>query len=260
MDSSNIVEAYNKLSVDIFDAAGKLAVGAFFSLNSWNDEDIVRYLALVKPGIDGLKLKAAQLTVAYYQEMAKVDNQRFETVTVTSAAITTEALRGVPFEDVYARPFVQARYALSQNKTLTEALKIGADRAQSIATTEMQLARRGYGFGVRNKNQNIVGYIRTLTGAESCAICYTASTQRYRRGDLLPIHPGCDCGEQPIYGDSDPGRLINEQLNDSVHEALGTRFPAADLPPGIDPAEIASSDVMVTMHGELGPLLSIRKK
>lgn len=64
---------------------------------------------------------------------------------------------------------------------MKEAVQLGAARAEYLASTEVQLARRGAGLQARSSNDRIVGYIRTLTGAENCALCYVASTQRYNK-------------------------------------------------------------------------------
>jgi hypothetical protein len=139
---------------------------------------------------------------------------------------------------------------------MTEAIQLGANRISSIASTDVQLARRNAGFGVRNRNSRIVGFARTLTGAENCALCYVASTQRYTRGDLLPIHPGCDCGEMPIYGNQDPGQVIDELRLEATHEAIQDRFGVSDRAArAIDYRQIA-----IREHGELGPVLTVAEQ
>jgi hypothetical protein len=144
--------------------------------------------------------------------------------------------------------------ALDNGKSLTQAIEAGALRISSIASTDVQLARRNAGFQARSRNDRIVGYARTLTGAENCALCYVASTQRYTRGELLPIHPGCDCGEMPIYGTQDPGQVINEARLEATHEAVEERFGISDR----GARAIDYRNIMVREHGELGPLLTVR--
>ena len=143
--------------------------------------------------------------------------------------------------------------ALSEGKTMTEAVESGARRISSIASTDVQLARRNAGFSARGRNSGIVGYARTLTGAENCALCFVASTQRYTRGELMPIHPGCDCGEMPIYGNQDPGQVIDEIRLDATHQAVQERFGVSD--PGA--REIDYRKIAIREHGELGPVLTV---
>jgi hypothetical protein len=82
-----------------------------------------------------------------------------------------------------------------------------------------------------------------------------ASTQRYHKGDLLPIHPGCDCGEMPLYGTDDPGQIINQQRLDATHEAVEARFGEFDR----SAREIDYRNIMVADHGEMGPVLTWKK-
>jgi hypothetical protein len=70
----------------------------------------------------------------------------------------------------------------------------------------------------------------------------------------MPIHPGCDCGEQPIYGTEDPGQIIDEQLLEATHEAIEERFGFSDR----GAREIDYRLIQVRDHGELGPLLTVR--
>jgi hypothetical protein len=136
---------------------------------------------------------------------------------------------------------------------MTQAIFAGANRISSIVSTDMQLARRNAGFMSRGANDNIVGYARTLTGSENCALCYTASTQRYTRGELMPIHPGCDCGEMPIYGNQDPGQVIDDIRLNATHEAVAARFGVSDR----SAREIDYRSIAIREHGELGPLLTV---
>lgn len=250
-----LTDAYSRLSVRLLQAAGALAVNTFVGLGSWRDEDISRFTNVMAVGMTGLKRQATNLSLGYYSEVAKAEGQPFNAVNITQAQLSTAALRkGAEFEEVYRRPFVDLYTALSNGKTMTEAIDAGSFRARSLATTEMQLARRDAGLRARSANDRIVGYVRTLTGRENCALCYVASTQRYNRGDLMPIHPGCDCGEQPIYGTEDPGQIIDEQLLEATHEAIEERFGFSDR----GAREIDYRLIQVRDHGELGPLLTVR--
>lgn len=250
-----LTDAYSRLSVRLIDAAGALAVNSFRNLGSWRDSDVTRWQNIMGRGIEGLKRQGANLALGYYSEIAKLDGESFNAVNIPRDALATAALRnGADFDEVYSRPFVDLYTALSKGKTMTEAIDAGAFRARSLATTEIQLARRDAGLRARNGNDRIVGYIRTLTGRENCALCYVASTQRYRRGDLMPIHPGCDCGEQPIYGTSDPGQVIDEQLLEATHQAVEERFGFSDR----GGRAIDYRLIEVRDHGELGPLLTVR--
>lgn len=250
-----LTDSYHELSGRLVDAAASLAVNTFRNLGSWRDEDARRYISLVERGMMGIKRQATNLSLGYYREIARNNQQTFTAVNITQEELSTAALRnGADKGTVYRRPFVELYTALDAGKTMTEAIKAGADRARSLATTEVQLARRGAGLRARNSNDRIVGYLRTLSGRENCALCYVASTQRYTRGELLPIHPGCDCGEMPIYGNMDPGQVIDDQLLESTHEAIATRFGFSDR----TARELDYRKIQVRDNGELGPVLTVR--
>lgn len=264
-----LTEAYNRLSGRLIEQAAAFAINSFTNLGSWRDEDVIRYDRAVKNVLGGLKRQASNLATGFHRTIAQNSGELFSAPTITANALTTEALRnGVAAETVWRRPFVDLWTALDNGKTMTEAIQAGAFRARSLATTEVQLARRNASLASRSRNDNIVGYVRTLTGRENCALCYVASTQRYTRGQLMPIHPGCDCGELPIYGKQDPGQIIDQQLLDATHEAIRARFgkldfSARDLGAGKfvsyeDGDRLADfTGVTIRDNGELGPVLTV---
>lgn len=249
-----LLDAYNRLSTRLVRGAGARAADLFTGLGSWRDADFERYIQQVAPVLAGANQQAARLQIAFYQQMAQAAGENFVVPELSPQDYTVEALRnGAPAAEVYRRPFVDLYTQLSNGNTMTAAIAAGAARISSIASTDVQLARRNAGFSARSRNDRIVGYARTLTGSENCALCYVASTQRYTRGELLPIHPGCDCGEMPIYGTQDPGQVIDELRLNATHEAVEQRFGISD--PGaraIDYRQIA-----IREHGELGPMLTV---
>ena len=122
-----------------------------------------------------------------------------------------------------------------------------------MAATDLQLAKTHTTRAVLSGKDNVVGYRRVLTGRESCALCAVAATQRYRKDRLLPIHDGCDCGVAPIYGDRDPGQVIDPDQLEGIKASLAERF-------GDDSGEVADyrKAIVVHEHGELGPVIAVR--
>ena len=258
---NDLTDGYNAVSVALLDGAGASAATTFKSLGSWRDEDIPRFIDELSPQLIGFKQKAAQAAIAYNGQVAALEGKPFVQPSLAEIDLSTEALRnGTNVEDVYRRPFVQMRMALAKNPgDFTAALNTGTLTARSLARTEVQLSRRKVSLFARKYNKNVVGYLRTLTGMESCALCYVASSQRYHKGDLLPIHPGCDCGEMPIYGDSDPGQIIDKQLLEKSHEAVGERFGSIARTARGDGEKLPDyNKIMVEDHGEMGPMLSVK--
>ncbi len=268
---AEIRDGYNRLNTRLVRGAGRVVGNVFRQLGSWRDEDVLRFLQIVGPQIDGLKLQAANLQAVYYQEIAKANGESFTPVEARPRDLTDEALRNGPSsQEVYRRPFIEAWTGLAAGELLRTSIERGATRAASLAETDIQLASRIAGRNQRQGNNNIVGYRRVLTGAENCALCAIASTQRYRRDQLKPIHPGCDCGEEPIYGDFDPGQVIDLEGLDSLHEGLIQQLGVSDRSArsaGIgksvqyeDSERLADfTDIIVTReHGEYGPTLAWR--
>ena len=250
-----LTDAYHKLTGMHLDGAGLVAKNQFLKLGSWRDEDIQRYAAAMIPEMDNAKRIMANYTSSYYSKMAGLDGRKLKKLSVPATNLVTENLRnGTTAEMVWQRPFKEMWTSLKKGEDFTDALNAGAARANSIARTEMQLAKREAGLYVRNGNSNIVGYLRTLSGAENCGLCYVASTQRYTRGELMPIHPGCDCGETPIFGNTDVGQVIDNETLNATHEAVAERFGKFDA----GGREIDYRKITIHNHGELGPYLGVK--
>jgi hypothetical protein len=242
--------ATNRLTTELAAFVSK----TYKDLGSWTDADVDRFLAQVLPVVGAGQRQMSTLARAFHKLVAEAEGKTFTATKVPNAEITTQGVRGVAANEVYKRGFLTTRWELSKGKALDQAVKMGADRVYNITRTDLQLAKRQTGLFVRNGNSNIVGYARVLSGFENCALCYVASTQRYHKRDLLPIHPGCDCGEMPIYGNQDPGQVINENLLESTHEAVADRFGRAAR----DGREIDYRQITIKQHGELGPVLTVK--
>ncbi len=125
---------------------------------------------------------------------------------------------GIPPAEVYERSIIQARTNVGDGMPVTQALEAGKARAATTMRTDVVLQNRQSIDAQRRPW--VVGYRRVLTG-QSCALCATASTQRYRTAELDPIHPNCDCDVAEIYGEADPGQVVNRQLLDDLQAAAG---------------------------------------
>jgi len=268
-----ILDAYNRISTRLVNGTGDRLANIFRSLDNWRDEDFEKLLPLIETTLSGAKLQSARLQTEFYKQMAELRDEAFRQPTVRRRDLSTESLRnGTSTREAYRRPFIEVYTAIAANKSISEAIEQGARRMQSLASTDVQLARRNAGLLARGANDNVVGYVRTLTGAENCALCTIASTQRYTRGDLMPIHPGCDCGEMPIYGNEDPGQVIDQvrldQTYDSIEQELQLNpdFGARDAGLGkvinspTEGQKLADyTEIVVTSeHGEYGPTLRWR--
>lgn len=181
-------------------------------MGDYRDADVDRLVRLVTPVVVAGQLRSASLTVAYLQALAN------EAGVAPPAAVdaSVTAYRAVPAAVVYRRPAVTLYTALSNGVSFTDAKAQGLTRLVSLASTDIQQARNrqaaasigGSGFS---------SFRRVLSGTENCELCATAASHRYNRGDLMPIHPGCDCGVTPDgFGQaSEPDEAARETV---VHE------------------------------------------
>lgn len=164
--------------------------------------------------------------------------------------IGVAARRGTPLEDVYGRNL------RSTAGTLTT-------RISREVATDVQLAARSTAWVHTNADPRITGYRRVLGTGPNCGLCIAASTRRYGREDLQPVHAHCGCSVEPIYGQP-PGRLVidRSRLDDLYAEVGSTRASALgrfradpnDLPGSVDPSRVP--DVIVVDTPELGPTLT----
>lgn len=127
------------------------------------------------------------------------------------ADYVVDQLRSTPGLDVYRRPALQTRRLLAEGKPFEVAMQQAGQRAGAMAEADIGLAHRRAGVDAMEATPGVDGYRRALTG-KSCTLCMIASTQRYRTGELMPIHTRCDCRVAPIVAGTDYGRVINREL------------------------------------------------
>lgn len=216
---------------------------------TYSDQALEQFVSRVVPVVIAGQRQVANVTAAYIaQTVAVMSGQG----TVAAAGVPPElvsgaALRGIAPETVYGRPIVTVRTAISAGADVAQALAAGLHRAVNIAGTDMQLARTHAAKLAMKDDERVTGYQRVLTNPRACALCTIASSNKYGRGDLMPIHNQCDCGIAPIIGRSNPGSAMNRAI-------LQTR--RADEPGG-DADSASGIEVEVRHHGELGPVLTV---
>lgn len=227
-----------------------------FKAGQYRDTDMARFIKETVPVILAGRRQVSALTDAY---LAQVLSQQLGKRVAPRGPIDTNALRGVDVKEVYARPFITVRTKLSEDKTFDAAVSAGVSRLNDILLTDLQMAKTYTAQNViSNSSERITGYERILTGSKNCALCIVASTQRYHRGNLMPIHPGCDCGINPI---ADSGKqIIHEARLEAIHQQVQEFFGGT-----LDPDAIRSGRtpdyrklIVTHEHGEIGPLLAVK--
>lgn len=278
-----ITANYNTSATTLRAALLEAVTELFNRLTSWRDADADTFVAAAVPIVRGAQQAMAAMTDAYLAAMlSDLLGDDIEPAGVD----LPESLRGVDMAEVYRRPFIQIWTDLAGGALLSAAIEAGRRRAEGLAATDLQLAKTHASRAVLQGrgDERIVGYRRVLTGAENCAMCVLASTQRYHLRDLLPIHPACDCAVAPIVGRQDPGQIINSvtvtegaqavgsnsrgvnvfsgnnlvnlgELLEPLHQEIEKRFGVSDRGGrGIDYRKLLT----VHEHGEIGPVLAVK--
>lgn len=237
-----LVQAEHRIRQLVGEQLGQRAKGSWASLGSWRGADVERWLEWMLPQVQaaqaGMALVAAT-TMTRILELDPVVPQDWSRA------------RGVEPEEVYRRPAKQMYGMLAQGKPFDDALSASVARVGDLVATDLQLAYRGQAGSVISNSGVVQEYRRTLSGkAKHCALCLIASTQRYHSNLLMPVHPGCSCGIEPLVPGAHSQILDRDRLDEAQRqmEDLG-------LNSGSDRRELANS-ILVEEHGEYGPTLT----
>lgn len=221
--------------------------------SGYRDADVNRLVQLLVPKVQAGQLKVANLTASYIASIATLKAGRTVAAVPVDRALVLGA-RGIEAAEVYRRPAVTVYTALAAGKTFTEASTVGRERLRSIVGMDLQLskthqARRSL------EPSGFSAFRRTLTGRENCAMCLIASTQRYFKEDLMPIHPGCDCGVEPLSEREAVSQVIDPELLEQTHNWVADFAGEADRG---GRAPDYRQLIVAREHGEYGPTLSWR--
>ncbi|MGH8876783.1 MAG: hypothetical protein ACRD0P_05475 [Stackebrandtia sp.] len=253
-EQDRIITAYMQASSRITESVVEYVTSQWLALGSYRDVDAAAFLSRVLPAITAGMTQQGAVTDAYLSLIVSDQLGRDHPVKGTA---NFKNIRGVSDDEVFHRPFKTMRAGLAEGMTMSEAIDQGYQRLKTITRTHMQLPARRTSRDFLSRTTGVAGYRRVLSGAENCGLCLVASTQRYRKSQLLPIHPGCDCRVAPIAGGDDPGQVIDEQRLAGAHAAIAQRF-------GDDAADRGARDIdyrkvlLVEEHGEIGPVLTVK--
>lgn len=210
---------------------------------SLDDEGLNRLVELMVPQVMAAQLQIADFTSVYLAASAEAE-------IVAAPDVTTG--RGVPPEDVYARPVITARSGIVKGLSVAKALSVGKRRLINLAGTDLQMAK------VRQAQASFASssrefYRRVPTGTENCAMCLIAATQRYNTKELLPIHPGCDCDIDVIPPGMDLDHVIDIEQLEATHDQVKAFTGIADRG---GRAPDYRKLIITREHGEIGPTIS----
>lgn len=256
-EAEPVLAGYERMSDTLEDRAVAFVRNAWANLDDYRDAQIDQFVSRVAPVMEGAQAQTAALTDAYLaQYEAAVTGQAVQPIGISAETISTEALRGVPASEIWQRPGRSVWSALADGKDLVDAARMGLQRAESLAATNLQLARTHTAQAVMAAKPHVVGYRRVPRGRSSCAMCLLAATQRYRKADLMPIHPGCACKHATIIGDHDPGQVIDEAQLEAVHARIA-EFTGKPIDRGARVPDYRQF-IVEHQHGEIGPVLGVR--
>lgn len=210
---------------------------------SLSDEGLARLVELMVPQVMAAQIQLADFTAIYLAAA---------TAAPVVAAPDVTAGRGVPPETVYARPIITARSELSKGKSIQKAMDAGRRRLLNLAGTDVQMAKVRQAQASLSRSGRKF-YRRVPTGAENCAMCLIAATQRYSTNELMPIHPGCDCDTDVIPPGMDLDLVINPELLEATHDQVEAFAGIADRG---GRAPDYRKLIVTREHGEVGPTLA----
>lgn len=253
MTPEQFTAARRALSTALIEALRRL----FNRPGSYHQPDAAAFVQQAVPLVQGAQQSLAELTSAYLVSQASAATGRPVAPVGVAASKAVNLRRGITPDEVYQRPFTTIYTALSKGKPLADAVKLGENRLSQIAEFDLQ---QTYAHASRAVMAALPASVRpefwrrTLVGTENCALCVVAATQRYHREKLNPIHPGCDCRVDPIFGE-DPGQTIEPDLLEKAHAAVKELTGKSDRGArAVDYRKVTLS--MTREHGELGPLLA----
>lgn len=231
------------------------ATSAWSSLPGYSDVGLAIWLSQIVPLVTASQQTISTLTDIYIAEaLSELSREAVSPVGIPAEMASGAALRnGVTPEIEYERPFKEIWYQLSQDPDFSRAVSLGEQRAMTMISTDLQLARTHssrYALTQSGPKVGVVGYRRVLTSARACALCHIASTQRYHLAELMPIHSNCSCGVAPITAERDPGQRIDKAFlhpDATASDTSGKFSPYYGFP-----------GATVREHGEIGPVLTVK--
>lgn len=222
----------------------------WYSLGSYGLDTLDEFLELVIPLVEASREASVETTLSY---MALQLESLGLDLGATPDLSDLNIRNGVSVEEVYGRPHKVVWTKLSEGVPFDLARDYGAERVRQLAETDLQLSHTNTSRRLLADRNDIVGFRRVPTGDYTCALCLIASTQRYRKFDLMPIHPGCDCRVAPIVSDEPTDQVIDRDLLESLHTAVEDMFGFSDRSGRkVDYRKL----LVVKDHGEYGPTLA----
>lgn len=210
-----VVTAYGAQMDRLRDNVATAAERLWTALPYYTDDAVPIWYEQIRPVVRGAQAVAVTAHDAYLATYLGDD--------IIGIDLTDAVTRGssVAFETLYRAPFLRTWKHVADGYPFPEARQSGAALAGLTATEDVQRATLGANT-IALEHRNIQAYRRVVSGAKTCAFCYTAAGQTYSRDDLMPIHPKCDCIVVPIAG--------RDYIAKAGQRGIGTRYDREGRP------------------------------
>lgn len=242
------VDAHSAARARLTERATVAVTAEVARFTGWYDHDaITRMVGDLVRIVEAAQVGVARATDAF---LARVTTDLVAATVRPVGAVDVTGLRlGTTHAGAYGRLADQYRFGASEGFGDAVLDRVVA-RARAMVRTDIQLAVRAQvARFIAASPAAVVGYRRLLRPEASsegaCGLCVAASDRVYGRGDLMPLHTGCECGVAPMTATHDPGRSLNADELDEVYGQAGST--ARD--------DLIKTRFRVEEHGELGPVL-----
>lgn len=201
-------------------------------LPGYDRKDVDRWLSQVIPVVLSGQRASVALTDGFIARVMKRPPLGLNPDELIGAA-----LRGVPPEEVYARPMTTVWTALANGSLYDDAVASGMARATEMAAFDVQASMRATAGAAQRADQNIYGWER-VANAGACDYCAEIDGAFVKNGDAAALHPECGCGLFPLTSPKAEGGI-------SAERAAGWK--------GF--TQQSAEGVSVHQHGEMGAVL-----
>lgn len=167
----DVVDQYRNATDAVRSTLVNFTSASWVELGSWRDPDVAGYIDSVVPMVRGAQYQTAALYDAFLAEYETALTGALVRPVGVPTRILTGLRSGTDLATVYRRPAVDTYRALSKGLDLVTAVDRGRQRVESLASTDMQLAKRASAQYVLERKDTVVGYSRVLEGAQSCGLC-----------------------------------------------------------------------------------------
>ena len=188
-----LTRRYHALTTRYADQASRVVSRAWVDLGSYDPADVGRLARHAGPVVDVISARAASATSAYI-------------ATITETPVATASALVAPDWD---SAFIALRTSLSDGHDWFQAVESGRLRSEAVGSNAVVSTARRAADEVAGPR--IIGWRRTLSG-NSCTWCSTVAGGTYHSAESADFgHDHCHCGVAPIFGESDPGRVVNAE-------------------------------------------------